>query len=467
MLSNINIDYTERHALSILSTYSLSSVDISEEDFITEESKVYYRSIKSLLETKVPVNARTLFMQLQKVWTSIKYEEVSKLLSINVPVEEHSFILQQLKENRHKDIIQNLVIDLTAETAKKSDINWDKISELGEKIQYYKTIINNEESSIEFWPKLVEDYKAEIDKRELMTGYWDTGCSLLNSVLFDGFLPGTITTVAGSPGTGKSTAVLYLVNKQVNKQIPSLYCSLEMPKMSVLDKIMGQRLNTELKNFRPRGEEGIDEETLLSLNKEFSILESNLKFGMVSGRSLSLSELESLIVDFKKKTNSTYAVVTVDLVTMIHEFNKSASKANDYEHAENILHAIASRQNVHIVQVVQLKRPADKVNIKTIEDIEKLRPTKEMIKNSGGIEERSRTILGVHFPLNHAKISFGPDDPYLEIMDSDIEIQILKQNMGEVGKVLYYDFCPEKSRLMPVHREQKMLRKKEEDTNKQ
>lgn len=458
LLSSVNIEHTERAILSLLTNKPELCDRIDEASFISKEGKTYFNAIKHLIDTNVPVNTRSVFLQVQKTWSTCNHSEVSKFFDTKIDIAEEEFLVNHLYENKHKDELRKLSLELTSELAKNSDIDWDNVSTIGEQIQYYKSMVMGEQSQIEYMPELMIDFAEEIERRQLNDEYWDTGCSHLNRILFDGFMPGTMTTIAGSPGTGKSTYALYLVNKQINKQVPSLYFSLEMPKMSVLDKMMGQRLDKELKDFRPKSEEGLDELVSALLEKEGLRLSHNDKFGMVSGRTITLSELERIISEFKKKIKSDYCVVTIDLVTMIYEFNKSVNKANDYEHAENVLHAIAVRQNVHIVQVVQLRRPSEKVSIKTIDDIEKLRPTKEMIKNSGGIEERSRVILGIHFPLNHAKLAFGNDDPYLDIMDSDIEVQVLKQNMGAIGDVLYYDFHPEKSRLMPVYREHKRVK---------
>jgi len=121
---------------------------------------------------------------------------------------------------------------------------------------------------------------------------------------------------------------------------------------------------------------------------------------------------------------------------MIRDFNKSAQKANDYEESLNEIHEIVKRNNVHIVGVVQCRRPQNTVRVTDIENLDAFRPRIESIKNSSAFEERSRVILSTYRAKHYAQRLF-PEDPLLDTMDDVLEVDILKQNMGESDRLKY------------------------------
>ena len=75
------------------------------------------------------------------------------------------------------------------------------------------------------------------------------------------------------------------------------------------------------------------------------------KYAMLDSSKLSIAKIEKTIIQFKLKAKVDYAVVFVDLATMLEEFG--SGEAKDYEKAVNLLHPVAKRTNTHIVLVVQ------------------------------------------------------------------------------------------------------------------
>jgi replicative DNA helicase len=127
---------------------------------------------------------------------------------------------------------------------------------------------------------------------------------------------------------------------------------------------------------------------------------------------------------------------------MLKDFNiGNKNKAELYENAMNSLHEVARRNNVHIVGVVQSRRPDTRINITNVEQLERFRPHIEELKNSAAIEERSRTVISV-FRKKHFAMRYLPQDPETLIMSDIAEIDILKQNMGVLGRIKYL-FDPE------------------------
>ena len=113
--------------------------------------------------------------------------------------------------------------------------------------------------------------------------------------------------------------------------------------------------------------------------------------------------------------------------------------ATTIELAVNRLNAIAKKEGVCIVAIAQMNRGADSTRIESIDELEKLRPTLNNVKNSGALGERSRVVLSVFRPKYYASRLF-PNDEGLEFMPDELEIQVLKQSMGSVGVIGRYNF---------------------------
>jgi hypothetical protein len=106
----------------------------------------------------------------------------------------------------------------------------------------------------------------------------------------------------------------------------------------------------------------------------------------------------------------------------------------------NKLNIISKKYNVHIIGTIQAKRSPDKITVKTLEDLNKFRVGEEMIKGSGSYFERARVLITLFRPFYFAQKYLPADDPQLEVIEDEMELTILKQNQGEVGKRIKYLF---------------------------
>jgi hypothetical protein len=114
------------------------------------------------------------------------------------------------------------------------------------------------------------------------------------------------------------------------------------------------------------------------------------------------------------------------------------------------LSRMAKRLRVHFVLLVQANqksleahRPA------TLNGLSIFRPSLANIKNSGGIAERSRTVLSV-FREKYYAARFFPDDEDVANLDDVVEIQVLKQSNGSVGRKLNYLHVEGQFLLLPI-----------------
>jgi replicative DNA helicase len=220
--------------------------------------------------------------------------------------------------------------------------------------------------------------------------------------------------------------------------------------VSIVNKLLSQRLSIPFDYFYKKDKS--DEDYSEYVASEIKIEEQNIKespyFRYIDKQSLSLHDIDSLIKQAMESMKQKYAVVTIDLLTMIKDFS-GENKASKYEDAMNKLHEIAKKNNVAILGVVQTKRLSDKTVVKGIDDLEKFRPSIEEIKNAGAIEERSRIVLSLFRKKHEANKHFEKDDPILEIIEDIAEIEVLKQNLGEVGNRVKYLYEGEYSKFTP------------------
>jgi len=444
---------SEKNMLAYLYKFPQAIPKVSDDFLVSDEAVAFYLGLLEIKKDGASFTRDKLVIGIHRIDNEFKIGNIDSVLSTEVNEEDFTFLYRQLRENYAKKNVEQEIKDISVELSKKSEVDWDRITSIGSALSKNVSIIEGKQDYVLTLDQITKEYEMELAEREGGGKFYDTGCEVLNTVLTEGFSDGKITTIIGYSGTGKSTFAQYLVNLQINKRIPSVYISKEMPKMSNMDRFMGQRTDRIIKEFYPDEEtESIPQYVKDSVHKETLRLKRNKYFRYVDHPSLTIGEVEKIVMDAKREMGVENLIVTIDLASMLKDFNlRRDSRANEYEDAMNSLHRVARDTGCHFVCVFQLKRPDGKVSIKEPEDLDKFRPTKEMIKNSGAIEERSRTIIGIHYPMNWARLHLDPDNPYLDMIDTCMEVQILKQNMGRTGQVIKYDFQPEKSKLMPVY----------------
>lgn len=359
-----------------------------------------------------------------------------------------TYYFPRLKKDYAKYTIeQHLLKDALVETSKKGELDIEKIQRLIVGLSEGLELVQGKESLLMTPKKMMEVYQSALYKRLKGEHTFKTGDHHLDKLLTVGFAPGQMTTIFGATGAGKSAYSLNLVNRQINKRIPSLYCSMEMDTIATSDRFVAMRNRVPLSMFYP-DENGIIQDFIFEMvEKERKALESNDLFYFVEQPDLTLVDIEMLIKEAKRRSKSEYLVVTLDLLTMLEEF--SGEDAKGYEDAMNRLHRMAKRHRVHIVNVVQANRNADSVRIAQARDVNRLRPSLNTIKNSHAIAERSRIVLSVFRPKYYVS-RLLPDDPELELMDDTMEIATLKQSQGQVGNIANYLFDSETFLCIPI-----------------
>lgn len=237
---------------------------------------------------------------------------------------------------------------------------------------------------------------------------------------------------------GKSAFAFQLIRKQINKNIPSMYISLENDTIMTTDRLISGDLRISSSLLYPKTEEGIPDYIFKMVDEELERMKNCKYFFFVEEPNLSLDEIDILVKEAKRKMGVDYLILTIDLLSMVKDFSGDLD-ANSIQSNMDRLHEMTRKLNIHIISVLQANRGAEAHIPRTIQDIDKLRPSMTHIKNSAAWGERSRLVLGLFRPKHYANIFF-PNDPETEAMEDIMYVQIMKQNSGKLANLRYlYD----------------------------
>jgi replicative DNA helicase len=425
-------------------------LELTQNFFLTEEGYDLYESYIELYRKNVPFNDENILIEGNRRNAKI---DTDLLIEIrNTPIDDLSWNHHKtiLKEDYAKDRIESVILkDALKEVSVKGRLNAEKVQRLIDDLQTSLSISVGNDAVIRTLNDMFTAYEHTLARRISGQAFYTTGCSFLDRILDVGFSPGEISTIFGSTGVGKTTYKLYLVNRLINRNVPCFDINLEMSETANMDRFMAMRLRIPLRELLPRSPSEREESNIIDMVRiEQQKLQSSKKYVSLDDPVLDCVKLEKLIEQVKKKLHTDYLIVFIDLATMMREF--SGEDPRGYERGMDGLSRMAKRLRVHFVLLVQANqksleahRPA------TLNGLSIFRPSLANIKNSGGIAERSRTVLSV-FREKYYATRFFPDDEDVESLDDVVEIQVLKQSNGNVGRKLSYLHIEGQFLLLPI-----------------
>lgn len=419
--------------------------------FSCAESNKLYKTLQYLYENHLeltPANIATKSGQ-----TAYLDAPPELFPDVEYNTQEWEFYLRTMKlEFVKNDLGKNILDELKVKALSKEELDFDALVELHKDLSKDIDLIRGNSSRLQTITQIGQRYRGVLVSRKLGETY-SYGDYLIDRMIPTGAAPGQMTTVFGSTGMGKSMFNLNLFSKQINRRIPCMYVTLEMDEITTMDRLIALRQRIPfrdlmLKNAGEDLDKSVDPDYVMSVAEQglADLKKYEDRFFIVDEPALSLDDLESLIADAKKRMGVNYLICSIDLWTMLHGIS---SKASDIEDAVNRTSEIAKRQNVHLINVVQANREADKKSVSSIEAIDTLRiKTVNAIKNSGAIGERARAVLSVFRAKHYAETLF-PDDPQLEFMDDIFEVSLVKANNAQIGGRVKYLYDGECFRLYP------------------
>jgi len=344
------------------------------------------------------------------------------------------------KKHFQEHILKNTVIDLS----KKNDFDLDVIDEYVKQAEKCKEMINGKSKKLLNGYEVMTEYEKEIEKRFTDNNRTTYGCSALDRITTEKAQGGNITIIFASSGSGKTTYIGHLKKGLINKRIPFAEFSTEMTLSQSVDRYVCSKYNIPISELHPTGnEEDNNKWEMLKaiIEKEKDKLLENKLYRYIHESNLDLDGVESYIKETLKEFNTDYAVISIDLLSMVKEFaDTRGNRADNIENAMNKLNILSKKYNIHIIGTIQARREKEKQVVKVVEDLQKFRVTEFEMKSSSAYMERARVIITLFRPFYFAQKYFPENDPQLEVIEDIMELTILKQNQGVVGGKIKYLF---------------------------
>lgn len=277
---------------------------------------------------------------------------------------------------------------------------------------------------------------------------------LFDELLDEGPNPGEIGLIASVTGSGKSTVCENLFNSFIDFQIPSMYFSLEMGAIPMMDRLVSLRTGIPYKQLKDPGENY--ENIKRTVEEEYEKLKSCEFVRFSQMPDLTINRLEQEIIAFQKATGKKYMIIMIDLLSMMPDFARffqGANVATGIEFELNRLSAVSKRTGVHIVGTIQLNNKAAEsgASITCIDDLQKLRANRAQVKNSNAWLERARYTIVTFRPRMYAQLYLTQEE--VDTMDDVIELMIAKVNNDEAGRITRGLFVGPCFKIEPIEEE--------------
>ena len=418
--------------------------------FVSTEGRDLLCSLKELNSKGVDSSINNIFSDANKRNPAITVEFLKKVANTECNEKAFHYYFNRLKKDFAKYNIENKILKETLiEVSRKGELNVEKVRNLITSMQTNLDMIESRESLLLSTSKMTTIYDNVLRDRDKGLLNYSTGDFHLDKILTTGFMPGYITTIFAATGIGKSAFALNLINSEINLGIPCIYFSLEMDLIATMDRLIALRRRIPFRDLQS-SRMGVPEYVMKDFAEEKIRMDGINDFFFIEESNLSLPNIRALTKEAQKRMNTNYMVVFIDLLTMVKEFSsKYKSKADASEDAMNWLHTMVKDLMIHAVVVVQANREADKVKIRVPEEIHRLSPQIDNIKNSNAFSERSRNVVSI-FREKFYMEKFFPDNERLEVMEDIMEVKVGKQTQGVANQTLKYLYVPQYFLCTPI-----------------
>ena len=419
----------------------LKTEDVS---YLTNDiSKTIFNTIQKLYKEGVSFNTTTILSECLKTNKEVSTEIIETLKNkVSFNKDDFKHYKKRITQDYVKDKVGTEILkDISSHLLSKGELNIAVLKKTIKDLDWAITTVSGR-SKLKSLKEVFDTYEKTLMERGSSSNFMSTGISFLDDCLVGGGIPkGQFITIFSSPGMGKTTTVLNMMNGNINKKTPLLYYPFEMGEILSFDKLCSLRTQIPLSEFYKTDATGsVSDFVLEAVRKEKSKLVRN-KYFKLSDSISNLSTVHEDIKQMKNELGIESVQVIIDLFTQLEE-GRGDNKASVYQDLCDSFFDILRQENSTGIIVVQSKRK-ESYNVTNYEDCRKYAPKIEDIKNSAAFEERSRAILSV-FRQKHVGIrTLGKDDPEIVIADDILELSILKQNLGELAtlKFLYQGDC--------------------------
>lgn len=433
----------------------LDDSEITEDLFSSQSTKNVYKSLANMKANGTKFSRDSLYQEYAILDLNANDYIVDRVASVtdedsNVDLKDILAQVRDFRKRREAVAALKKAQKIIENSSRITEDEYNEIEGLVSSSQISLSKVNEKDiKKVMTFKDWFDDYMPNLKARENGKQYFFRNF-IFDNLVDDGPEPGTIGTIASASGSGKSTVCSNLVNSFIECKIPVMWYSLEMSEVAMMDRLLAKRLGIKYKDIKNPPEDDF-EDIVSQVEDERKELEENKLFRFSENPNVSISSLRKDIKKFKAEANTNYCIVVLDLLSMVSDFTKfgnGVNSAQGIEFAMNDLSGLAKEMNVHIIGTLQLTREVEKTSVSNWDDLDKLRPSRATIKNAGAFLERSRYVITSFRKKMYAEL-FLEEDEYKDKID-EIEVSIVKQNNGEIGKTVSAFFDSDHFDIIPM-----------------
>lgn len=360
---------------------------VSEGIFLRPVTKSIYQITKAFHSQGTKPDHSLIFAQLKtrgfsKADCSIVFSAQSEFLYSRQPEHYVDILFRNSVANYLLPLLQSTQQQLTNESGDSLEL-MDKLSENINKVNLVVNNVSKEKLSTDVFDETVQrilDLKNNVIEN---TGF-TFGLKEVDSKT-GGIIKG-ITIIGAVPGAGKTSLIInILVSNVIEKSVPTMFFSIEMPSIDIMTNIIANKSNI---NSRALRQGDVNDGELISINSMRECIKPNFEIDDNGG--VTWQYIEAKLKSFRKKNKipiSQTILCPIDYLQLMSNSADEIKGTSDEQRISKIckeLTRITKSENVAIVLLSQLSRPPKG---------EVPRPKMSDLKGSGAIEACAILVL--------------------------------------------------------------------------
>ena len=394
--------------------------ELSEKSFYDPKSRLIFRAIKSLFQSRSAVDMITVSERLREDGTLDEVGGSVKLASLtsNVGAAAHfDYYIRILQQKT----IQRDLIEAGYNILKKAfDDTYDVDALIQEsQTDVYNAVQNNLRAGYVNLGEALNRALERIQHSQNSTGLTGipSGFPSLDAITM-GWQEGNLIVIGARPGHGKTAIALNMARcAAIDHGVPTAFFTLEMTDVELADRLIGTEAG--LMSGKRKGKIKMDDEDWAHLEIALrQAAKAPLFIDETPG--LTISEFTSKIK--RMKTERDIKIAFVDYIQLMHvSGHDSQYRAQEIGEISRQLKETAKELKIPIIALAQLNR-----NIVVRQGSKNGRPQLSDLKDSGSIEQDADIVLFIHRP---ALLGFSM------YPESFAELVIAKNRSGEMGVI--------------------------------
>ena len=388
---------------------------IEEEDFAVGIHRTIFKLIQELNKEEKPIEILSVKEKAKN--NNLNEKEIfNYLINITsnlITSSTFEFYLKKLKNysvrrkiiKKSRELMQSMYefnSEENAEEIKKNAIN--AITDI--KIDDIDTSSDDMNEVMTESFKDIENKYANRNDNKYKTGFFE-----LDKVT-DGLHEQEFTIIAARPGLGKTSIALNIAENISKKGVITYFCSLEMSKKQLGNRLISSRTNIDSHRIRSGWLESEDFQKIVIAMDELSKLKL-----LIDTQSKTVQDIEIKAYELKEKQN--IGLIIIDYLQLLKSKNKFNIREQEVAEISRKLKLLSRDLNIPVIALCQLNR----------ESLKRTRPTNADLRESGSLEQDADNIIFIY-----------ADDEEREKKVVETEIIVSKQRNGPTGTIkLKYD----------------------------